>query len=50
MNGEVRKKMKAAEEVWIEEQCENMEKRMMSANSKEVYNTLKALTNTHQRR
>ena len=39
--------MKAAKEEWIEEQCkniENTEKGTTSENSKEAYNTLKALT------
>ena len=45
MNREVRKKMKAAKEEWTEEQSENIEKGM-SENSKEAYNTLKALTKT----
>ena len=40
--------MKAAKEEWIEEQCKNIEKGMMSGNRKEAYNTLKALTKTHQ--
>ena len=38
--------MNAAEEEWTEEQCENIEKGMMSGNSKEAYNTLKALSKT----
>ena len=38
--------MKAAKEEWTEEQCQNIEKEMMSGNSKEV----KALTKTYQRR
>ena len=38
--------MKAAEEGWTAEQCENIEKGMMSGNSKEAYSTLKALTKT----
>ena len=41
VNREVRKKMKAAKEEWIEEQCKNIEKGMMSGNS-----ILKALNNT----
>ena len=48
MNREVRKKMKAAKCEWIEEQCKNIEKGMMSGNSKHAYNTLKALTKTQQ--
>ena len=36
MNREVRKKTVAAKEEWIEEQCKNMEKGMMSGNSKEA--------------
>ena len=39
-NREVWKKMKAAKEEWIEEQCKNIEKGMMSGSSKESYNTL----------
>ena len=46
VNREVRKKIKAAKEEWIEEQCKDMENGMMSGNSKEAYNTLKALTKT----
>ena len=46
MNREIKKKMKAAKEDWIEERCKNIEKGMMSGNSKEAYNTLKALTKT----
>ena len=48
VNREVRKKMKAAKEEWIEEQCKNIEKGMMSGNSKEAYITPKALTKTSQ--
>ena len=40
--------MKAAKEEWIEEQCKNIEKGMVLGNSKEAYNTLKALTKTQQ--
>ena len=50
MNREVKKKMKAAKKEWLEEQCKNIEKEMMSGNSKEAYNTLKALTKTQQRK
>ena len=42
--------MKAAKEEWIEKQCKNTEKGMMSGNSKEAYSTLKALTKTQQRK
>ena len=42
---EVRKKMKAAKEGGP---VQNIEKGMMSGNSKEAYNTLKALTKTQQ--
>ena len=51
MKRDVRKEMKAAKEEWIEEQCkniENTEKGTTSENSKEAYNTLKALTNMQQ--
>ena len=48
VNREVKKKMKAAKKEWLEEQCKNIEKEMMSGNSKEAYNTLKALTKTQQ--
>ena len=34
--------------LWIEEQCNNIEKEMLSGKSKEAYNTLKALTKTQQ--
>ena len=34
VNREVREKLKAAKEEWIEEQCKNIEKGMMSGNSK----------------
>ena len=47
MNRAVRKKMKAAKKGWIEGQCKNIEKGMMSENSKQAYNTLEALTKTH---
>ena len=36
VNREFRNKMKAAKEEWIEEQCKNTEKGMMSGNSKEA--------------
>ena len=48
MNREVRKKMKAAKDEWTEEQCKNIEKGIMSRNSKEAYNTLKVLTKAQQ--
>ena len=40
--------MKAAKGERIEKQCKNVEKRMMSGNSKEACNTLKALTKAQQ--
>ena len=40
--------MKAAKKEWIEEQCKNIEKGMMTGNSKKAYNTLKTLTKTQQ--
>ena len=46
VNREVRKKMKAASQGWTEEQCKNIQKEMMSGNSKEVYNNLEALAKT----
>ena len=46
VNRELRKKMKAAKEEWIEMQRKNIRNGMMSGNSKEAYNTLKALTKT----
>ena len=48
MNREVRKKMKATQEEWTEEKFKNMEKGMLSGNSKKAYNTLKTLTKTQQ--
>ena len=48
LNREIRKKMKAAKEQWTEGQCENIEKGIVSGNSKEDYNILKALTKTQQ--
>ena len=36
--------------LWIEEQCNNIDKEMLSGKSKEAYNTLKALTKTQQHR
>ena len=48
VNTEVRKKMKAATEERTEKQCENIDKGMMSGNSKEAHNTLKALPKTQQ--
>ncbi|XP_076438257.1 uncharacterized protein LOC143277357 [Babylonia areolata] len=50
VNREVRMKMKAAKENWIEEQCEEGEKGMEAGNSKRAYNTLKTLTKTSQPR
>ena len=46
MNREVRKKMNAARNKWIEEQCKNIEKEMMSGNNKVAYSTPKALIKT----
>ena len=46
VNSEVRKKIKATKEKWIKEQCKNIKTDTMSGNSKEAYNTLKALTKT----
>ena len=43
---EVRQNMRAAKEKWIEKQCEAMEKGLETGNSKQAYNTLKALTKT----
>ena len=40
--------MKAPMEEWIEKQYKNTDKEMMGGNSKEAYNTLKALTKTQQ--
>ena len=48
VNKVAKKKMTAAKEEWPEEQGKNTEKGMMSRNSKEAYNTLKALTKTQQ--
>ena len=48
MNREIKKKMKAAKEDWIEERCKNIEKGMMSGNSKEAYNIPKALIKIQQ--
>ena len=48
VNREVGRKMKAANEEWIEEECETIEKGMLLGNSKEAYNTLKALIKTQQ--
>ena len=42
--------MRAAKEKRIEEQRKYIEKEMKSGNSKEAYNTLKALTKTQQRK
>ena len=36
VNREVRRKMKAAREVWIQVQCKNIEKGTMSGNGKEA--------------
>ena len=41
VNREVWKKMKAAKREWIEEQCNNIKKGMMSENNKEAYNTIR---------
>ena len=40
--------MKATKKEWTEEQCKNTEKGMIAGNSKETYNTLKALTKIQQ--
>ena len=48
MDREVRKKMKVAKEEWTEEKFKNMEKGMLSGNSKKAYNSLKTLTKTQQ--
>ena len=48
MSREVKKKMKTAKGERVVEQCKNIEKGMMSGNSKETHNTLKALTKTKQ--
>ena len=42
--------MKAAKEEWTEEQRKNIVKGMMSGNSKEAFNTPKAVTKTQQRK
>ena len=47
VNKELRKKMKAAKEKRIVEQCKNIEKGMRG-NSKEAHTILKALTETQQ--
>ena len=47
---EVRTKMRAAKEEWIEKQCNDIEKGMEAGNSKQAYSTLKALTKTSQPR
>ena len=46
MNREVGDKMKAGKEQCTGGHCENIEKRTISGNSKEAYNTLKALRKT----
>ena len=48
VNREVGKNVKVAKEEWIENQCENIKKRMMSGNNKEAYTTIKALIKTQQ--
>ena len=48
VNREDGKKMNAAKEEWTEEQCKNIEKGMMSGNSKEAYNIPKALIKIQQ--
>ena len=48
VNWGVRKKMKAAKERWIEEQCKNVEKGIMSGNGKKAWNTIKAFTKTQR--
>ena len=40
--------MKETKKEWIQEQCKNREKGMMSGNSREAYNNLKALMKTQQ--
>ena len=46
VNREVRKKMNATKEEWIEEQCKNTEKGMKSGKSKEAYNWLSPRPNS----
>ena len=46
VNRDVRKKMKVAKEEWIEEQCRNIEKGMMSGNSKEEFHSSRVLQRT----
>ena len=48
MNREVGDKMKAGKEQCTGENCKNIEKGTISGNSKEAYNTLKALRKTQQ--
>ena len=48
MSRKVRKKMKATKGEWVKEQCKNIEKVVMSGNSKEGYSTLEAFTKTQQ--
>ena len=48
MNREVRKEMKARKKERTEEHCKNIQKGMVSRNSKEAYNTLKVLTKAQQ--
>ena len=43
MNREDRKKVTATKEECPEEQCKNLERRTVPGNSKEAYDTLKAL-------
>ena len=50
MNREVRKNKNAAKEEWIDELRKNVEKEVMLENSKEAYNTIKALPKTQQHR
>ena len=49
-HNDVRKKMKTAKEDWIEEQCRSIDRGMEIGQSKQAYNTLKALTKTSQPR
>jgi len=49
-NTEVRKKMREAKEIWINDKCDEIDNCMANSNTKQAYQALKCLTNTSQHR
>lgn len=50
MHSDVRRKMQAAKEEWIQNKSKAIEKDMLTGNNKQAYITLKSLTKTSQQR